>query len=433
MARRPFRGVSIGTILTLALTAVTLIMGAFIYVRISGEPGELAASVLSLSKNQTQQLSQPNLQDSAGQSSAIAVSETAVPQVTASPVPHNTPQPERTLRLTAAGQIQIGTEMRNGALQSDGSFSFPGAFGQIAGEFNGDINIATLRSALASDVDDYGNYNAPDEIAGALRQAGVNLLNLGTDRILDLGVEGLAATRAALMETQLLSVGAYTTLAEAESGVMLEVNGIRVGVVSCVQEISSTGEEKTSETEMVYAVRDLEQTLQDVRTLRSRGAQVIIALTWWGSRGQTEVSEDMRQTAQTLADAGVDVVLGGYPSRVLPFERIQRQDGQETFVAYSLGNFLSDESRETQDIVGTLVQLELKVKDGRNTIVSAEYVPTWIMRYRNENGAYQYGSVAAGSTAVPENMNQSVYENMQKAYVRLIERLGTGAAVPAGE
>jgi hypothetical protein len=68
--------------------------------------------------------------------------------------------------------------------------------------------------------------------------------------------------------------------------------------------------------------------------------------------------KQQRDLAQQLSDWGADVILGTHPHVVQDAEWKTSVDGRQTFVAYSLGNFLSTQSKPDQ-LIGAILTLEL--------------------------------------------------------------------------
>ena len=128
------------------------------------------------------------------------------------------------------------------------------------------------------------------------------------------------------------------------------------------------------------------------------------------------------------------MILGTGPTNVHRMEKRQVEDGRTAFIAYSLGNFLTDDSRETNDITGVVLHLEMQW-DAQARLLSFDgswYMPTWIMRWR-ENGSARYRILPAGSSTMPENMTDSIYVNMKKSYQAMVDKIGTDAAAPRAE
>ena len=78
----------------------------------------------------------------------------------------------------------------------------------------------------------------------------------------------------------------------------------------------------------------------------------------WGVEDSHKITQIQRDLAQQLSDWGADVILGTHPHVVQDAEWKTSVDGRQTFVAYSLGNFLSTQSKPDQ-LIGAILTLEL--------------------------------------------------------------------------
>ena len=445
--RRMRRGISAGTIVTLALTAVLLLTSCIVYARLTGENGAIHIDPQLINSSLSELLS------------GLRSDPAQAPESTPSPTPAARAKQESddtlvfaaasateaptiympsVVTLNAAGQVMMGSELRASGRQSNGMYDFSEIFQPVSGALGGaNLSIATLRGTLDDgSAGSFGDYRAPDALAIAFKGAGVNLVNLGTDRILDYGVSGVSATRSVLQQRNLSSAGAYTSEQEANARGVVEISGIKVGVVSYTTSVSAAGQKAASAEERQYSVRqyDAQTAAQDISALRDAGAEVVIVLAHWGKRGDTEPSKATLEQANALARAGADVILGTGPTNVHRMEKKQMDDGRTVFVAYSLGNFLTDDSRETNDITGMVLHLEMEWNSQTQTLSFRDcwYMPTWIMRWRDGNTA-RYRIVPAGSSTLPENMTDSIYVNMKKSYQTLTDKLGTEAAAPRAE
>lgn len=441
--RRVRRGVTAGTIVTLALVAVLAAMSCFVFVRLTGPNAAIEVDP-HLFSDTLGQLLKGDAQSADGEPFATPAPTAAARRTDADEmlVIANTQATEAptiymksALSLTAAGQVMLGDELRACGRQENGLYDFTDIFTPVSGALSGaNLSIVTLRSTLGDGG--YDDYCAPYTLATAFKSAGFNLVNLGTDRILDHGVVGAGTTRTVLQQRSLSSAGAYTSQQEANARGAVDINGVKVGIVSYTTSLSAASQKATSEEERAYGVRLYsEQTAQkDITALRDAGADVVIVLIHWGKRGDTEPSKTTQEQAAALARAGADVILGTGPTNVHRMEKRQVEDGRTAFIAYSLGNFLTDDSRETNDITGVVLHLEMEW-DAQARSLSFDgswYMPTWIMRWR-ENGSARYRILPAGSSTMPENMTDSIYVNMKKSYQAMVDKIGTDAAAPRAE
>lgn len=448
MARRKKRrrGISAGTITVLSLCALTFVMGSYIYTRLSGDAGQLLInpsllaeplSVIARSVTDTE----PSLPDA--QSAGQQLTEGALaPSATPSPTPAPTVPPTRNFSLTAVGQINAGTELRAAAKDSaSGTLSFTSMLAPVASVLPSNLSIATLRTTMTDDPAQYEAYRAPVSLAEALRSSGITLFSLATDRLLDFGPSGVQATRSLLRNADIKAAGAYITQEERDTYSIATFNGLKIGLLAYTGSISNAGKQSAGGAEIDLATRTLsaEAATKDIRAIREKGADVVVVLAHWGNRSDTKPSKETRALADAMVEAGADIILGTNPTQVQELERRTVTDAggktREVFIAYSLGNFLIDDSRETANITGMILHLDLSWDTQRESLSVADswYMPTWIMRWKDTAGINRYRVVPAGASSIPEGMTDGVYVNMKNAYQSIITRIGTEAARPRAE
>jgi len=177
----------------------------------------------------------------------------------------------------------------------------------------------------------------------------------------------------------------------------------------------------------------------DIAALRQNGADIVVVLAHWGARSDTKPSRDTRLIAEALAQAGADIILGTNPTSVQEIERKTVRDpsgiSRDVLIAYSLGNFLIDDSRDTPAITGLIVHMDLEwdVEARKASFTDVWYMPTWIMRWKDESGVNRYRVVPAGTGSIPPNMTDNIYLNMKKAYQGILGRIDAAVARPKPE
>ena len=104
------------------------------------------------------------------------------------------------------------------------------------------------------------------------------------------------------------------------------------------------------------------------------------------------MDDERRALADELFDAGADIILGSHPHVIQPMERKRIVDNngkeREVFVAYSLGNFISNQRDQYRDS-GVIVNITLTKKDNKTVIEDVVYTPTWVRRFQ-QDGKLQY-------------------------------------------
>ncbi|HEV2214779.1 MAG TPA: CapA family protein, partial [Terracidiphilus sp.] len=87
-----------------------------------------------------------------------------------------------------------------------------------------------------------------------------------------------------------------------------------------------------------------DQVLAAVKAARAQCDFLIVSLHWGIEYSTTPRSQDVA-LAHKILDAGATVILGHHPHVLEPVETYRTADGRNTVVFYSLGNFLSNQSR----------------------------------------------------------------------------------------
>jgi poly-gamma-glutamate synthesis protein (capsule biosynthesis protein) len=89
---------------------------------------------------------------------------------------------------------------------------------------------------------------------------------------------------------------------------------------------------------------DRARAVELVRAAAAEHDAVVVSL-HWGDEYTTQPRPADVELAHALCDAGALVVIGHHPHVLQPVEVYRRPDGNSAVIAYSLGNFISNQSR----------------------------------------------------------------------------------------
>ena len=169
----------------------------------------------------------------------------------------------------------------------------------------------------------------------ALRDAGVDLVTMANNHVLDYGPVGLADTLAAARAARFPYVGIGTDAAAAWAPYVTTIKGMKIAVigVSQVAELASSWVATDSRPGEANAI-DLARTLAAVRAAR-RLAPTVIVFMHWGTEGQACPDPNQLSLARKLAAAGASIIVGAHAHMLQGSGWLGH-----TFVAYGMGNFL---------------------------------------------------------------------------------------------
>ncbi len=173
------------------------------------------------------------------------------------------------------------------------------------------------------------SYRVKPALAAALPGAGVNVVTLANNHLVDCDRDGVIETLDTLRQVGVVAVGAGPNQRGAHTPVIMDAHGRRVGLLAYYWNRRCAATSK-----LPGGAMDPPEALEeDIRSLRAH-ADRIVATFHWGIPYDRTPSAENRAKARFAVDCGADVVIGHHPHVLQPFE-IYR--GRPIF--YSLGNF----------------------------------------------------------------------------------------------
>jgi poly-gamma-glutamate capsule biosynthesis protein CapA/YwtB (metallophosphatase superfamily) len=241
-----------------------------------------------------------------------------------------------------------------------------------------DLALCHLEVPLSrngQDISSWPAFNAPPQLAAALRWAGYDACSTASNHSMDKGRQGVAATLDVMDAAGLRHAGMARNANEADVRTILDVRGQRVGLLSYTYGLNS-GPLPPGQRWLVNTI-DPRRIVNDARAARRAGAQFVVVLLHWGQEYQSTPTPSQRQVAKRLLGSPeVDLILGHHVHVVQPIERVGGK-----WVAYGMGNSLSNQTPSccaagSQD--GVLVRVTVGEHAGRLRVREVRYVPTWV-------------------------------------------------------
>jgi len=251
------------------------------------------------------------------------------------------------LRLMAVGDIMLGrgVGMR---LRKSGDYGI--AFSKVSGYLKqGDVVFANLESPITASTHSLDPKRkivlkgAPESVS-ALTGAGISIVSLANNHMMDYYEEGLFDTIDILDKNNILHTGSGRNIDDARKPAILEKNGIKIGFLaySDMAELVFAGEPylkySAEKDKSGVSPRKYETIKEDVEKLRGQVDILAVSL-HWGVEESFTIPPEQVEFAHKLIDDGVDVILGHHPHQ---FQGIEMYKGKP--IIYSMGNFLFDQN-----------------------------------------------------------------------------------------
>lgn len=199
-------------------------------------------------------------------------------------------------------------------------------------------------------------YKSAPQMAQALSEAGMDVVNLANNHILDQGEQGLLDTFQYLNQANIAYVGAGKNEERAYQPVIVTRNGIRIAVLGfsrVIPEVSwYAGKSKSG----VAATYDAAKAVAAIKQAASK-ADLVIVVAHWGVEKVDKPVAYQRQLAKAYIDAGADLIIGGHPHVLQGFEQYKNK-----WIVYSLGNFVFTRATEPKSWETMMLQAECSAK-----------------------------------------------------------------------
>ena len=256
-------------------------------------------------------------------------------------------------------------------------------------------NYTSRNSAM-----DQSSYVRPAAMRG-FAEAGINLLSFANEEVFNYGITGIRSTISLLEEAKIDYLGItsqsdqpyYKTFEfdyVGEDG-LLEQRSVSVLSINDIVQDNST----------VRAARPgvINSTIPSIFEtvyLLSESSDVVVAYVHFGDLHSSKVTDEQRELAQSLIDAGADLVVGTNTHTVQPVERYG-----SGVIVYGLGELLSTEDYSVSND-GAL--LDLSIRNSGEVVVYL--TPTHIEEGRPaiaDNWLYEQRVKSVLTTSLSEN------------------------------
>jgi poly-gamma-glutamate capsule biosynthesis protein CapA/YwtB (metallophosphatase superfamily) len=311
--------------------------------------------------------------------------------------PATTAPPPRHFTLAASGDILLHASLIAEAKATAGGkgYDFNPMFSDIKDLISAaDVAICHQETTISKDntkltVPRTLSFNAPHEIADALKNAGFDGCDTASNHTWDRGLQGVNDTLDVLDAAGLKHAGSSRSQEDADNPPIYEINGVKIGHLAYSYTIFNEGgpsqnvpAEAPWLKSMLWPAIGKDKMIEDAKRIRARGAEFVVMSIHWGDQYVHQPNAQQRQLAKDLLSSpDVDLILGDHVHVVQPCEKIG-----DKYVMYGMGNFLSNQS-PTQDRTlksdnqdGSMETYTIdEVARGQFKVTKMTYSPTWVI------------------------------------------------------
>ena len=344
------------------------------------------------------------------------------------------------IHIAAAGDLNI-TDKVIWSGQTSGDFNYTNAFMDVAPILSeADLALMNFEGNVCGAPYGTETISAPQQLLEALKNAGVDVLQMANSCSIRNGLIGLTATLSSIRAAGLEPVGAYSSAEEfrkSKGYTICQVGDVKIALVSFTKGVGSLGLPVGSEDCVNLLYEDYYTTYQTInkkgirdilRAAEAEKPDITIAMLHWGSEYNEDISDSQRNIASLMLSEGVDAIIGSHPHLV---HQVDFDEVNGTLVAYSLGDFFGDGERGGTNYSIILdMEITKDYETGKTRITNYSYTPIYtlaenqcdgnrrVVRIENAMSAYELNFV--------DKITDSCYENMIFAMDRIISRVHSG-------
>ncbi len=329
----------------------------------------------------------------------------------------------RVLKLGFAGDLMCHKPIFESSRVNSGSFDFNPIYKYISEYLSApDVMIGNLETVTAGKVKGYTGYpqfNTPDEYISALKKAGFDFLVTSNNHSMDRGEKGVLRTLEILSANGIPSTGTFQNETDRDSIRIINPNGIAVAILNYTFGTNGIPLPRGKD----YLVNRIDTNLikSDIEKALSLKPDVLLLFYHFGTEYKRTPDEYQERIVEFSKRAGADIIIGSHPHVVEKIEKYLTVGGRldTGFVAYSLGNFLSNQQWRYAD-AGVILNLSLEknLNSGRVRISEITPVPTMVYISRH-SGKRQYYILPASENIDTVKLNflkKSEIQRLKNSY-----------------
>jgi len=248
------------------------------------------------------------------------------------------------LRLLFGGDAMLG-RLAGDALLREGP-DYP--LGAVSALLRGaDLAVANLECAICAPAERWHGtpkafyFRAPPLAGQALQDAGIGLVSLANNHILDYDVQGLLETLTILDAHGIAHAGAGASLAAAQAPAIVERNGVRIGMAAFCDHQDDFAATPEHPGMAWLGLHDeaaaIDAFARALAPLRAQGVRWPILSLHWGPNMASEPSPHQRRLARAAIEVGWKIVYG-HSAHV--FQGVELHEGCP--ILYAAGDLVDD-------------------------------------------------------------------------------------------
>lgn len=297
----------------------------------------------------------------------------------------------QTIQLSFVGDIMCHSPQFEFARIGKDSFDFKPAFREIKKFLSkSDFTFGNLETVILGGnekLSGYPLFNSPPELLDAVKDAGIDFLFTSNNHCNDKGIRGIENTINHIRERGIGQHGTFLSKSNRDSSLIISINEFNIGILSYTYGLN--GNYLPKEKIYMASLIDTNQVKFDIDKFSQHKLDCILIYYHFGNEYSRKPSNYQKELVKKTFEYGADIIIASHPHVIQPFEYVIKDKGKmdKGFVAYSLGNFISNQRWRYSDS-GIILDLQLTKSTLTDSvwISKVDFTPTWVFKGKTSNG-----------------------------------------------
>ncbi len=268
---------------------------------------------------------------------------------------HNRPVYQKSyLTVAFVGDLMLDRGVKKSVYKN-----FTGDYSQLFDKVKGqlkdyDLLIANLEGPVSDKGEDVGgiySFRFETQVIPILKEVGFDIFSVANNHTFNWGREAFVDTLFRLTDENITYIGGGLNIKEAYQGKVINIKDLKIIFLA----FSEFGPKATLDQPGLAMISET-QIKESVSQARINNDLVIVSY-HFGEEYQSTPNNFQRKYAELAIDSGADLVVGHHPHVIQALEQYKN-----TYIMYSLGNFIFDQYFSVETMRGGLLEVEINLE-----------------------------------------------------------------------
>ena len=264
------------------------------------------------------------------------------------------PDSSVTISISVVGDLMCHSPQFEYAKVGKDSFDFSPVYRNVKKYLeSSDFTFGNLETVTAGKENGgytgYPKFNTPASYISALKEIGFDLLVTANNHSLDRSEKGILKTIDEINSRNLNYVGTFKSQQDRDSIRIFDIKGIKIAILA--YSYGTNGNPIPKGKNYLINLIDYNLIEKDIQSAKINGAELVLVHFHFGEEYKREPVQFQKDVVNKTIELGADIIIGGHPHVLQPvnFYKTNNAKLDSGFVAYSMGNFFSNQQARYKD------------------------------------------------------------------------------------